>query len=640
MELVQTITSLAMLKVNADSTGSDYLDYLIPFASHILIKNGSDPIAVETVKQGIREEFGLKIPLGPIDLLLRRLVKQGKLRKDSGLYYASSKLEVPNIEQKRLSARNSVTQVIQGFINFAQSTYAQEISEERATNALTAYLHHFCIECLGVYAQQTALPKLPQTKDQDMFLVNAYIDDTRKKNSPLFEDIVVLVKGHMLANALICPDLESTQRKFGEVTFFLDTPFIVRLLRVQGDPNYFAAEELIELLKRLKASLAVFHHTAQEVAQLLTWCENHLEDWKARAPIILELRKAGKTRADLIIIRNRLDDFYGQYGIARTPAPKHVGEFQIDEAILQDAISDEIKYWSPRALECDITSIRSIYTLRKGLAPYRLENARAVLLTTNSRLARAAYLYGKNFESSREVASVITDFSLGNVAWLKAPMGSDLPRREIVATCYAAMDPPSKLWMKYLDEIQKLRQDGKISPSDHEALRLSYRAREELMNLTLGAEQSFSAKTISDILLVVKDEISREHVEKLEQEQLAHEATRLKLNNLEREREEHRKSIYWKSQRVGKVTSALFMIMLSLVVIVGSLFATESFGPYFRNPELTTVINVVAVTAFLLAILHAILGLSVQKLSKKIAEIAAASYYYRKCKAVNIKFDI
>jgi hypothetical protein len=100
-----------------------------------------------------------------------------------------------------------------------------------------------------------------------------------------------------------------------------------------------------------------------------------------------------------------------------------------------------------------------------------LEDSAAVFVTSNSSLAKAAWEVGKNHNSSKEVSSVITDYSLANVAWLKAPLGApDLPTKELVAICYAAMEPSAALWGRYLEEIERLEASGDISPDDHAVL--------------------------------------------------------------------------------------------------------------------------------------------------------------------------
>lgn len=94
--------------------------------------------------------------------------------------------------------------------------------------------------------------------------------------------------------------------------------------------------------------------------------------------------------------------------------------------------------------------MRSIYVQRRGKSADTLENSLAVLVTNNSKLAQMAYEYEKSNEGLG-VSSVITDFSLANMAWLKGPMkASLLPKVEVIAFAYAALQPTKTLLDKYL----------------------------------------------------------------------------------------------------------------------------------------------------------------------------------------------
>jgi hypothetical protein len=148
-----------------------------------------------------------------------------------------------------------------------------------------------------------------------------------------------------------------------------------------------------------------------------------------------------------------------------------------------------------------------------------VEDAGAVLVTSNAKLARVAYSFGKEHESSHEISTVITDLSLANIAWLKAPLTfPDVPQTEVMAACYAAMEPSESLWSQYVEEIDRLERQDNITSTEHQALRYSLQARNELMNLTLGSEEEFSASTIDDILERLKAEWTEEKEQALQEE--------------------------------------------------------------------------------------------------------------------------
>jgi len=79
-----------------------------------------------------------------------------------------------------------------------------------------------------------------------------------------------------------------------------------------------------------------------------------------------------------------------------------------------------------------------------------------------------------------------------------------------MAMCYAALEPSSELFRKYVQEMDKLVESGQITSRDHEILRLSPSAREELMELTLGDEHALTVSSIKSILANAKAAILAE----------------------------------------------------------------------------------------------------------------------------------
>jgi len=324
-------------------------------------------------------------------------------------------------------------------------------------------------------------------------------------------------------------------------------------------------------------------------------------------------------------------------------------------------LEEGISYGNPRAVDYDVNSIRSIYGLRRGKQPHRLEDAGAVLVTSNSALARAAYEYGKEHEATREVSAVITSFSLANLAWLKAPLGSpDLPRFEIIAACYAAMNPPDALWSAYLAEIDKLKELGDISARDHELLRFSLRARDELMNLTLGSEEAFSERTVSQILERVQSEITAEKDALLEKQLSEHkaeteriakeaeariEAERARFLSAKAELEEAAarhtsisKRLYWICDRASGVLTLAVLFVIGSFLIGGS-FLSESYVkrllPNYRWASI--VLSAAAWIAVAWGVFHALFGVSVRDIGKTLRSWLQDTSYRFLCRVFTVE---
>ncbi len=116
MSSVETIASLAMLKVNADAQGHDYLDYLVPFVCQIIGHQAGQAINVLDVRKGLREQFGLRLPAGPVELVLKRLARRKVLANTSGVYVVGPKFKSDDFAVRRDSARASIERVVGSLI--------------------------------------------------------------------------------------------------------------------------------------------------------------------------------------------------------------------------------------------------------------------------------------------------------------------------------------------------------------------------------------------------------------------------------------------------------------------------------------------------------------------------------------------
>ena len=372
----------------------------------------------------------------------------------------------------------------------------------------------------------------------------------------------------MLANALLCPDLKNAPRSYKGVTFYLDTPLLVRQLGLEGEPKQAAVNNLVALLLNLGAIVATFSHSREELEHVITGAAQYIESPNGRGAIVMEARRRGTTRSDLLVLSGQIDEKLKDARIDVINTPRYIENVQIDETAFEKALDDEVSYFNPRAKEYDINSVRSIYVLRAHTSPTIVERSKAALVTSNAAFSLAAFQYGQRYEASREVSSVITDFSLANMAWLKAPLGAPaIPMTELLAFSYAALQPSKELFEKYLSEIEKLEEQGKITARDHQLLRSSQLAQAELMNLTLGEEDALTEQTVTEMLKRVTEEIKKEESNKYRMERDAHQKTAEQLAEERTIKKSVQERLYWRCQRRATVcawcASTIIVVLLT-----------------------------------------------------------------------------
>lgn len=201
---------------------------------------------------------------------------------------------------------------------------------------------------------------------------------------------------------------------------------------------------------------------------------------------------------------------------------------------------------------------------------------------------------------------------------MKAPLGSpELPRAEIIAACYAALEPSEPLWAKYLAEIDKLKQLGTITPRDHELLRFSLRAREELMDLTLGSEDALLTETIPEILGRIKSEIIQEQVGALEAERSSHAVTQEQLATAIGQQDRIRKRVHWIAARIGRGAGwAALIFLAALVLFVAAMSAL--YVPFVARSEWGTFATVIVGFSAIITVLNVVWGVSARMVSERV----------------------
>jgi hypothetical protein len=138
-----------------------------------------------------------------------------------------------------------------------------------------------------------------------------------------------------------------------------------------------------------------------------------------------------------------------------------------------------------------------------------------------------------------------------------------------MAFAYAALQPSKGLLNKYLNEIEKLEHDGRISPRDHQLLRSSVLAQTELMRLTLGDEDALNEVTISETLKRVSAEIKKEESGRLVAEQTAHAWTRAALRSEEKKLKTAQAALYWRCDRRARICARIVWSCIVLLVLAG-----------------------------------------------------------------------
>lgn len=516
------ITSLAILKANWDVLRKDFVETFVPFVVHCVRSSQMPVVSVEELQRNLKAEFGLDIPQHALEVILARAAKRGYLKREHKAYFpegkASEKIDIERTRSRVLKEHEKTIEKLLEFVTSYDVVWRTEYAEE----ALYAYLKKYDVDILRSRAAGEVASEATTLGSKEEFLVSAFIRHLFEADAPALEYVITLVKGNMLANVPLFADLNQVDRKFKGTIICCDTTFLLRVFGYQGPRRQTPCLELLSILHEERAEVLCFQHTFGELKGVLRGWATDLVGGRSQRfddASFRHLRDSGRKPSDIELQVVRLEGDLAKHRINIAAKPAYEKEFQIDEEKLETILADRLGYQlgGTRSRVRDVDSLSAVCRLRRGNQSQSIEECGAILLTCNEKLVDAARRFSK--QEGIPVSLAITDASLTTILWLKRPMAaSDLPQHRVVADCYAAMEPPGRLWDRYISEIEKLEQQGDVTADDVYLLRSSLAARDELMNTTLGEEHAFVEGTVQEILDRVKSNIKADALALAERE--------------------------------------------------------------------------------------------------------------------------
>ncbi len=577
-----TISSLALLKVNYDRQRKDYFDNFVPMVAECLRYSSEDVVSLQELQADLRKRFGLSLPQNAIKTVLKRAKKRDYVRLE-GMVYHRNENELEKLgfrsEQRRVMQEHNF--LIREFIEFCLQHLGVNLNPEDADAALQAYLTENQLQLVNAVTHGTVVPPSGRSVRNFRYLVSSFVRHLQETSSAALSYLETIVKGHMLADAIFLPDPGNATRKFRDTEVYLDTPFLLNALGYGGEAQREPCVELLELLYETGADLRCFTHTRDEIRGVLEACANQVQTGDAGAALGSEVlhnfRSVGYSKTDVMMLSNNLEkgiDALRIRVIDRPAYSKH--EHQIDEDALREELEESVNYSRPQQVSRDVDSISAIMRLRKGYRPLRLEECRALFVTTNSALVGVAQRHLADGPEASSVPPCLTDYALTNLLWLKRPTAApNLPRKRIIADCYAATRPTERLWKLYLREIDKLRQRRGVTSDEYYMLRHSTAAESALMKATMGDEEGFTQGTVPEILDRVRADIEDRKQAEVDFERASREATESELEAV-RQRGVYRRARI-KSRAQQYASRAIWGLKLSLLVVL-ALATVYSFG--------------------------------------------------------------
>jgi hypothetical protein len=644
------INALAFLRVSQHSKSNDYLDNFIPFVAKCLQiqkDKNIDPIKLQIL---IYNEFRINIPLHVIKSLLYRSSKKGYVSKVNHNYIKNEdKLNELNFDKTNANVQRIYNALINTFIEYSQKNHSLDLSDVEAEKLLISFINYNHSKIFFATPDSHQFNPCQNLNYKEKFIVSEFFTHIIKTDPVLYNYIEIIITGYMIVNALYLPDIFNINKNFKGTQFYFDTSFIIYALGYNDNEMKIPCLELLDLLYSYGAELYCFNHTLQEIEGILYACSNRLTQVNTSifGRSIYFFLSHGYKKDDVLLLISKLKRNIEDLRIRVVDKPDFKQHnYMISEIDLSDILSEKISA-RPEAIEKDVASISAVYRIRRDELSSRIEDSKAIFVTTNTTLSNVVSEFHDQKFDSHSISPCITDYLLTTLLWLKSPTKApDLPMKRLIADCYAAIQPDDIFLEKWFSEINKIKEDPilstGISEDDYTFLRYSGIVQNVLMETTYGILEEINSSSVIDILDRTKKRILSDSEGKIDkllttQSEISTENNILnnKINQLKKQYNLEQSKIDTRLKRKSDDFSQKCMKVIKLAVyaiLICSIIITFPFDDCNINIGIDNFSQPLVSGAFILltiiTIADTILGWQVQTVFQKLELIISMKRYH------------
>lgn len=510
----------ALIKANVDN---EYNEAMLQFVLYVIKKKHYDEINVEALCKDFEQIIGFVIPYFPMKNLLNEALKDGFIE------YTKDKKFIPNFsnidksvfmndinnENKKFAA------LLHDFKSFVLRTNNERLTDDDADKIISCFIE-----------EQGML--LFNEKDNyfnschEEYLFAKYLEELYLKDIKQFEYINELIVGRLLSEYLLYNDDE--EEYLSNITVYLDTGFIFRLLGIDGLKREGIYTQLLTQMKSLGIKTKVYEHTYGEISGIILnsiqWINNPAYNPVMSNDIINYFVRNSYTEEYVenyaINLKNTLSDLGVEIEIM--PYPQNVPPNVISEMDYYDAIVKQYKEnnedfdesGKQNTIYMDAKSFFYTDYLSNGVTANSISDIKHLFVTTNFTLAFALKKLLSEHKRINDygIPFCVTDSFLGVVLWKTAPDKiADYTRNRLIVAMNAAFLPKEALLEKLVSSLEKCVDDGTISSEQCYMLKTTHLAHKYLMDITKGDPELFTQQTPLEILQAIHNEGKEEGIQ-------------------------------------------------------------------------------------------------------------------------------
>ena len=600
----KVLTSLALMETSLLS--QDYLSTFLPFIATLTLKKRYEYVDIGIVIQDFQSEFGINIPRAPMQSILSRAVSNGLISHSQEGKYIPIENEMQKISflEKQTANNASIENIVNRFTAFVSEKHNIVVTRNEAADILTSFFDEYSPRTIA--SNTDDIEEGETISKKNLYLMGEFIQSIFVSDSRLFEIIRKLAMAHLVAVALTYDapaDVTRTQ-EFSDLTIYLDTPIILRLLGLQTKELEDSYEEMFaSFAETIKPTYMIFQHTFDELLGIISDCANWIDNPAYNSqyanPALLRFieRKFSKTQIELYrtTLEDRLKglniiiDDKAYYNMVNRSAQIDVNKLK--EKLTQSYLFNNPLYDVQRnasSLNYDIYSIENIVKLWGSKTSRTYSALGHIFLTNNATLAYVSRKFTSEYwwDSKNHKSPCITDYYLGTMVWLSAPIQrvESFSKLKLLSDCSAATTLSAEVMDKFLLELTRLEKDKGIKDGDFLLIRQYAFEKNYLQNITLNEETAFKDETIEQLLEDIKNDIQKPLIHTIQEKDeiikklnISDDEKEERIRQLEREKEkglQNQAAQYAENERcANKTAGRIINIYAPILFALFGLFA-------------------------------------------------------------------
>lgn len=460
------LISTAVLTAIWDESHKDNIELIKPFVLEIINKSYS-------INQELDETFIIdqmmekycfnRFPLAVLKIVLTRLKKNKILRVENKKFILNKDVteDTEIFNQKRLVAKNEVNKTIAEVIAYLSEQMGKKVTHSDAEKYFSDFISSYGY---NTYENINSIKGINRKTEFTNYLIGEFICNEEKNNSDTFKNVLKIIEGHMIANAIYLQIENDNKASLKKLTCYLDSPFILRVLGLKSDEENKSAKELYDLLNKYGANIKCFSHTYQEVYNIINFYKNNIGKSKENTLEYLDEQKYTEGQVDLLL--SSLESKFKYYKIEIVDRPDFATneKYMIDYKGLEDKLiahkEQNNSYFSENSISNDVDSVSSINILRKGTKVSKIENCNYIFVTTYHYLKVASKEIMTKL-SDTDIGLVIDDLDLTTILWFKDfENNSELPKLRLVENALAATNASDEIIKKAIPIFESIKKDN------------------------------------------------------------------------------------------------------------------------------------------------------------------------------------